>query len=113
MKNGSEYIELLNYHNVKGVYNLSTAALAEALENIYDPLESQYTINVTYTEGDYVIPSSTNFTLNIIKQRNTSIIYDIINNTEGNVQINLTVIDAVNHSVKLVYGWHEEKEYHE
>ena len=99
VKDGGEYIELLTYHNVKGVYNLSTAALAEALENINYTPESSYTINVTYTEGDYVIPSSTNFTLNIIKLRNTSIIYDIINNTEGNVQINLTVIDAVNHSV--------------
>ena len=34
-------------------------------------------------------------TLNIIKQRNTSIVYKIINNTEGNVQINISVVDSV------------------
>ncbi|MDO5824999.1 MAG: hypothetical protein Q4Q22_01320, partial [Methanosphaera sp.] len=94
VKDGDEYIELLTCHNVKDGYTIQTATLAEALENIYDNLDSSYTINVTYY-SDCANPSSTEFTLNIIKQRNTSITYDIINNTEGNVQINITVIDIV------------------
>ena len=98
VKDVDEYDELLTCHNVKDGYTLQTATLVEVLENIYDNLDSSYTINVTYY-SDYVSPSSTEFTLNIIKQRNTTIIYDILNNTEGNLQINITVIDALNHSI--------------
>ncbi|RAP45669.1 MAG: hypothetical protein BZ135_05200 [Methanosphaera sp. rholeuAM6] len=93
VKDGDEYIELLTCHNVKDGYTIQTATLAEALENIYDNLDSSYTINVTYY-SDCANPSSTEFTLNIIKQRNTSIIYDILNNTEKNVKINITVTDT-------------------
>ncbi|MDO5826088.1 MAG: hypothetical protein Q4Q22_06890, partial [Methanosphaera sp.] len=93
---GGEYTKVLTYYNVKDKYKISTEALKNALENIYTDLDSSYTINITYnSNSDIVNPSSTEFTLNIIKQRNTSIIYDILNNTEGNVQINITVIDTV------------------
>ena len=94
------YVELLSYHNVKEGYTLTTDTLAQALENNYKNLNKSYVINVTYRSNNpNVITNSTSFTLNITKQRNTSIKYDIINNTEGNVQINLTVTDTVNHSV--------------
>ena len=98
VKDGDEYIQLLTCHNVKDGYTIQTATLAEALANIYDDLNSSYKINVTYY-SDYSNPSSTEFALNIIKQRNTTITYNILNNTETNVQINITVIDAVNHTV--------------
>ena len=93
VKDGDEYTELLTCHNVKDGYTIQTATLAEALANIYDDLDPSYTINVTYY-SDYTNPSSTEFALNIIKQRNTSITYDILNNTERNVQINITVTDT-------------------
>ena len=99
VKEGDDYILLSIYPNVKDRKLLSTNTLAVALEDIYDNLDSSYVINLTYTSNFvYVTPSSTEFTFNVIKQRNTSIIYDIINNTEKNVQINITVIDAQNHS---------------
>jgi len=94
VKDGSDYIELSTYHNIKEEYNLSTTAIMEALENIYDTLSDSYTINVTYT-SDNVNYTSTEFTLNIIKQRNTTITYDIINSTEGKLQINITVLDSI------------------
>ena len=91
-----EYKKLSTAYNVGEQYSLSTEALAELLENVYDELDSSYIINATYeTDDDFVSPSSTEFTLNIIKQRNTSIVYDIINDTEGSVEINITVMDAV------------------
>jgi len=95
VKDGDKYQELIICNNVKDGYTFSTETLKEALENLYaDELGDSYTINVTYT-GEYALPSSTEFMLNIIKQRNTSILYDIINNTEGNVQINITVLDDI------------------
>ncbi|MEE1117270.1 MAG: hypothetical protein VZR33_06100 [Methanosphaera sp.] len=96
VKEGNEYKQLSTYYNVGEKYTLFTEALAELLENVYDELDSSYIINVTYDIDDsYVSPCSTEFTLNINKQRNTTIVYDIINNTEGNVQINITVQDAI------------------
>ena len=94
VKDGDEYCDLLTYQNVKDEYNLTTETIADALKTLYSNLDDSYVINVTYS-SDYVVTSSTEFTLNVIKQRNTTIIYDIINNTEGNVQINITVTDKV------------------
>ena len=94
VKKGDKYQKLLNYHNVKDGYTFTTETLKEALENLYDNLDQSYIINITYT-SNCAAPSSTEFTLNIIQKRNTSIIYDIINNTEGNVQINITLTDTV------------------
>ena len=94
VKDQDEYKELSSYSNVGNGYQLSTDALVEALENNYPTLNQSYVINVTYS-SEYTNPSSTNFTLNIIKKRNTTIGYEIINNTEGNVQINITVLDAI------------------
>ena len=97
VKDGDEYQELVSCHNVRDGYTFSTEILNEALKNLYNnDLDNSYVINVTYISNDYyVTPSSTEFTLNIIKQRNTTIIYDILNNTEGNVQINITVLDDI------------------
>ena len=100
LKNDEKNTKLLSYYNVKDGFQIPVEALIGALKNIYEDLDSKYTINVTYNSNSiYVDTSSTEFTLNIIKQRNTTIIYDILNNTEGNVQINITIIDAVNHSI--------------
>ena len=94
VKDGDDYIPLFVCYNVKDGYTIRTAALAEALVNMYEDMDLSYTIKVTYY-SDYASHSSTEFTLNIIKQRNTTITYDIINNTEGNVQINITVMDTI------------------
>ena len=95
VKEDDEYRQLSTYYNIGDGYKLPTQSLANALENLYDTPSDSYTINVTYSSGEYVVPSSTEFTLNIIKQRNTTITYDILNSTEGNVQINITVQDAI------------------
>ena len=96
IKEDNTYKELLGYHNVHDGYTLTTDTIIDALKNIYTNLEDTYTINITYNStNSYVNPSSTEFTLNITKQRNTTITYDILNNTEGNVQINITVLDTV------------------
>ncbi len=97
VKEGDKYQKLLTYHNVKDGYTFTTETLRDTLENLYDNLDESYIINITYT-SNCAVPSSTEFTLNINKQRNTTIAYDIINNTEGNVQINITVIDAVSNT---------------
>jgi len=94
IKDQDEYKQLFTYYNIGDGYELPTESLANALKNLYNPLSDSYTINVTYS-SDCANPSSTEFTLNINKQRNTTIVYDILNNTEGNVQINITVQDAV------------------
>ena len=94
IKDQDEYKQLFTYYNIGDGYELPTESLASALKNLYNPLSDSYTINVTYN-SDYANPSSTEFTLNINKQRNTTIVYDILNNTEGNVQINITVEDAI------------------
>ena len=94
IKEDNTYKDLLTYPNVYDGYTLTTDTIIDALKNVYTNLEDTYTINITYNNS-YVNPSSTEFTLNITKQRNTTITYDIINNTEGNVQINITVLDAV------------------
>ena len=87
---------LSSYYNIGNSYVLSVDALIDGLKNIYSTLNDSYSINVTYTSNnDYVNPSSTNFTLNIIKQRNTTIVYNILNNTEENVKINITVLDSI------------------
>ena len=94
VKNDDEYKQLFTYYNIGDGYELPTESLASALENLYNSLSDSYTINIIYS-SDCANPSSTEFTLNINKQRNTTIVYDILNNTEGNVQINITVQDAV------------------
>ncbi|MBQ6444659.1 MAG: Ig-like domain repeat protein [Methanosphaera sp.] len=94
VKDKEEYITLSSYYDVINGYQLSTEALVIALENLYDTLDSNYTINITYSNS-HVTPSSTEFTLIIINQRNTTITYEIINNTPGNVEINITVIDLM------------------
>ena len=94
VKEDNEYKQLFTYYNIGDGYELPTESLASTLENLYNPLSDSYTINIIYS-SDYANPSSTEFTLNIIRQRNTTITYDIINNTEGNVQINITVLDTV------------------
>ena len=94
VKDKDEYKKLSSYSNVGNGYQLSTDALVEALQNIYPTLNQSYMINVTYS-SEYTIPSSTEFTLNIIQKRNTTITHNILNNTEGNVQINITVLDAI------------------
>ncbi|MBE6494341.1 MAG: hypothetical protein E7Z84_07020, partial [Methanosphaera stadtmanae] len=87
---------LSSYYNIGNSYVLSVDALIDGLKNIYSTLNDSYSINVTYTSNnDYVNPSSTNFTLNIIKQRNTTIVYNILDNTEENVKINITVLDSI------------------
>ncbi len=94
VNDGDNIIELLNYQNVKDGYKISTDALFDVLQNNFEDLNSSYTLNVSF-DSDILHPSSTTFTLNIIEQRNTTIQYDIINNTEGNVQINITVLDQI------------------
>ena len=94
VKDQDEYKLLSAYYNIGNNYQLPTESLASTLKNLYNPLSDSYTINVTYN-SDYTNPSSTEFTLNITKQRNTTIAYDIINNTEKNVQINITVQDSI------------------
>jgi len=94
VKDQDEYKLLSAYYNIGNNYQLPTELLASTLKNLYNPLSDSYTINLTYS-SDYANPSSTEFTLNITKQRNTTITYDILNNTEKNVQINITVQDAV------------------
>ncbi|WP_323736051.1 hypothetical protein PXD04_09210 [Methanosphaera sp. ISO3-F5] len=94
IKDQDEYKQLFTYYNIGDGYELPTESLASALKNLYNPLNDSYLINVTYS-SDCTNPSSTEFTLNITKQRNTTIVYDIINNTQGNVQINVTVQDAI------------------
>ncbi|RAP49580.1 MAG: hypothetical protein BZ138_07520, partial [Methanosphaera sp. rholeuAM270] len=94
-----KYVPLSTYSNVVNGSEISTDMIAEALGNIYADLNDSYMINLTYASNNpYVHISSTEFKLNIVKQRNTTIIYDIINNTEGNVQINIIVMDKVNKS---------------
>ncbi|WP_162685743.1 hypothetical protein [Methanosphaera sp. BMS] len=96
IKEDDNYNELLTIYNVADGYEFSTESIIQALKNMYSSLDDSYTINLTYTSNnEYIAPSSTEFTLNIIKQRNTTITYDIINNTEGNVQINITVLDKI------------------
>ena len=94
VKEDNEYKQLFTYYNIGDGYELPTESLASALKNLYNPLSDSYTINIIYS-SDYTNPSSTEFTLNINKQRNTTITYDILNNTEGNVQINITVQDSI------------------
>ena len=94
IKDQDEYKQLFTYYNIGDGYELPTESLASALKNLYNPLSDSYTINVTYN-SDCANPSSTEFTLNITKQRNTTIVFDILNNTKGNVQINITVLDSV------------------
>ncbi|WP_323737527.1 hypothetical protein PXD04_11475 (plasmid) [Methanosphaera sp. ISO3-F5] len=94
VKDQDEYKLLSAYYNIGNNYQLPTESLASTLKNLYNPLSDSYTINVTYS-SDCANPSSTEFTLNITKQRNTTIAYDIINNTEKNVQINITVQDSI------------------
>jgi len=94
VKDQDSYKLLSTHFNVGNGYKISTATLIEALENMYGTLDSSYTINITYS-SKYGYPSSTEFTLNMNGERGTHIIYNIINNTEGNVQINITVQDAV------------------
>jgi len=94
VKDHDEYKILSAYYNIGDNYQLQTESLVSALENLYNPLNDSYTINVTYI-NECTNSSSTEFTLNINRQRNTTIIYDILNNTEGNVQINITVQDTI------------------
>ncbi|WP_323737585.1 hypothetical protein PXD04_11110 (plasmid) [Methanosphaera sp. ISO3-F5] len=94
VKEDNEYKQLFTYYNIGDGYELPTESLANALKNLYNPLSDSYIINIIYS-SDCTNPSSTEFTLNITKQRNTTIVYDILNNTEGNVQINITVQDAI------------------
>ena len=72
VKDDSEYRQLLSLTDITDGYELSTESIVNALENIYDNLDDSYTINITYS-NDYVTPSSTEFTLNIIKQANVNI----------------------------------------
>ena len=94
VKDQDEYKLLSAYNNIGNNYQLPTESLIYALKNLYNPLSDSYTINITYS-SECTNPSSTEFTLNINKQKNTTIVYNILNNTEGNVQINITVQDAV------------------
>ncbi|MBO6111221.1 MAG: hypothetical protein J6P12_10255, partial [Methanobrevibacter sp.] len=84
VKDQDSYKLISTYYNVRNGSEISTATLAEALKNIYGTLDSSYTINITYS-SEYGYPSSTEFILNVDNERNTDIIYDIINNTEGNL----------------------------
>ena len=93
VKDQDSYRPLSIYYNVGNGYKISLATLADALENMYSTLDSSYTINMTYF-SKYGHPSSTEFTLNINDERSTNIIYNTINNTEGNLQINITVQEA-------------------
>ena len=94
VKDADSYRLLSVFYNVANGYKMSTSALAEALENMYGTLGSSYVINLTYS-SEYGYPSSTEFTLNINDEKSTRIIYDVINSTEGNLQINITVVEAV------------------
>ncbi|MBE6489149.1 MAG: hypothetical protein E7Z86_10605, partial [Methanosphaera stadtmanae] len=94
VKDQDEYKLLSAYNNIGNNYQLPTESLIYALKNLYNPLSDSYTINITYS-SECTNPSSTEFTLNINKQKNTTIVYNILNNTEGNVQINITVQDAI------------------
>ena len=93
VKDQDSYRPLSIYYNVGNGYKISLATLADALENMYGTLDPSYTINLTYF-SKYGYPSSTEFTLNINDERSTNIIYNTINNTEGNLQINITVQEA-------------------
>ena len=83
------------FENLNAKYVVSTETMAQLLKNYYGNLDSTYTIGAEYVSyNQYSNPKLTTFTLNINKQRNTTIVYDILN-TEGNVQINITVQDAI------------------
>ncbi|MBQ9025584.1 MAG: DUF745 domain-containing protein, partial [Methanobrevibacter sp.] len=94
VKDQDSYKLLSTHYNVGNGNKLSTETLVDALESMYGTLNSSYTINITYS-SEYAYPSSTEFILNVNDERNTNIIYNIINNTEGNLQINITVLDGV------------------
>jgi len=95
-ESGVGYKLLAVFDNVNDGYTLSTETIAQLLENYYGNLDSSYVIGLYYVSyNQYSNPKLTHITLNINKQRNTTIVYDILNNTEGNVQINITVQDAV------------------
>ncbi|RAP49318.1 MAG: hypothetical protein BZ138_07800, partial [Methanosphaera sp. rholeuAM270] len=94
VKEDDKYANLSAYYNIKDGYTILTETIAERLENLYTNLNKSYTINITYY-SNLANPNSTEFTLNIIKQRNTTIIYKVLNSTEGNVKINITVTDTV------------------
>ena len=95
-ESGVGYKLLAVFDNVNDGYTLSTETIAQLLENYYGNLDSSYVIGLYYVSySQYSNPKLTRITLNINKQRNTTIVYDILNNTEGNVQINITVQDAI------------------
>ena len=96
VKDKDGYKKLSQYTNIENGYKLPIESLLKALENIYTTLNQSYSMNITYY-SDYVNPSSTNFTLNLIK-RNTTLTYTILNNTAGNVTITGTVKDKINGS---------------
>ena len=93
----NNYRHISTYYNVADGYKISTNLIKDTIENMYDTLESSYTIRIVYC-SEYTNPSSTEFTLNISKQRNTIITYDILNNTKGNVQIKIIVLDQINYT---------------
>jgi len=95
-ESGVGYKLLAVFDNVNDGYTLSTETIAQLLENYYGNLDSSYVIGLYYVSySQYSNPKLTRITLNINKQRNTTIVYDILNNTEGNVQINITVQDSI------------------
>jgi hypothetical protein len=86
VKDQNEYKKLFSYSNVGNEYQLSTDALVEALENLYHNLVESYTINISYTsDNEYVNLSSTEFTLKIKKQLNTTITITPIKSTIGSI----------------------------
>ena len=99
VKDGDQYVKLLSYENVEDGYTFTTGTLKEALENLYDKLDDSYTINVTYT-SDYVVPSSTEFTLNIKNYKNTTITINPIHARVGEItSITAKVVDETCASV--------------
>jgi len=94
VKEDNEYKPISTYYNVADGYKISTNSIIETLENMYNTLDTSYTINITYS-SQYTYPSSTEFTININNKKSTNIVYNIINNTEGNLQINITVQETI------------------
>ena len=99
VKDQDEYKKLFIGFNVEDGYNLSSQRLVEELENLYKNLNSSYVINITYS-SEFTYPSSTEFTLNINKQRNTTITIDPIQSSVGLIaNLSANVVDVNNEQV--------------